>query len=120
MQEEVQSRLKAKAACEHLVYRTQLQLLEGVIQEDVLQIAASVLQPQHYQDVVEERAASAVCGYPRCGNIVPGLGLGPSKYVSLSQHKVIAVAGIHAQTVPSRLSSKVSMSPQCTRTRTFV
>lgn len=88
MQHEVESRVKAKAACEQLVYRTQLQLIEGIIDEGVLRSAAQVLGPQNYEDIVEERAAGGECGFPQCGHPVPGRGLGPKKYVSLSQHKV--------------------------------
>ena len=89
--EAVLARVKAKAACEQLVYRTQLLLLEGAVEEDVLRAAAQALQPQHYDDIVEERAAGGICGYPRCENEVLGQGLGPSKYVSLSRRKVYEV-----------------------------
>lgn len=43
-------------------------LLEDSIDKDFFKSCATFLEPRHYEDVVEERSVSKVCGYPLCQN----------------------------------------------------
>ncbi|KAI7862666.1 Rtr1/RPAP2 family-domain-containing protein [Spinellus fusiger] len=72
-----------------LVFHWQEKLFSApFISHDVLQQAATVLQPQSYQEIIEERSVQGQCGYPLCEKTLPS-STHVSRYrISLSQRKV--------------------------------
>lgn len=87
-----EQRIRKKVACDKAVYEMQMQLvMDDVVPDDVLELAADMLQPDHYDDVVRERGISSTCGFPGCGKPIKKKNHSNAtrKYhVSLSEHKV--------------------------------
>ncbi|KAJ3118755.1 hypothetical protein HDU96_009344 [Phlyctochytrium bullatum] len=53
------------------IFSVQQTLFEGAVEVATLAEAAKLLKPSHYDEVVVERAASKLCGYPLCGKPIP-------------------------------------------------
>ncbi|KAL5012604.1 hypothetical protein ScPMuIL_011155 [Solemya velum] len=69
MKEEEQ-RIRKRVACEERAFRIVERLIEGSTTEDALSNAAQFLTPDHYADIVEERAIEKICGYPICSKFL--------------------------------------------------
>ena len=93
--EELETTIRAKVGCDKAAYDVQWLLLEPGITQAALEAASNVLQPQHYEDVVVERALDGLCGFPPCSQAAPARGQGRKILVSMSEHKVYDVTGLH-------------------------
>ena len=58
-------------------------------------MAAEVLQPHHYNDVVTERAIDGLCGFPPCSAAAPRRGQGPKFHISASERKMYDISHLH-------------------------
>ena len=93
--EELETTIRAKVGCDKAAYDVQWLLLEPGITQAALEAASSVLQPQHYEDIVVERALDGLCGFPPCSQAAPARGQGRKIHVSMTQHKVYDVSGLN-------------------------
>ena len=91
----MEERIRSKVACDKAAYDIQWLLLEPGVRTEALEAAANVLQPAHYDDIVSERALDGLCGYPPCSDEAPKRGQGRKLHVSLSEHKVYDISGLH-------------------------
>ncbi|KAL7748923.1 hypothetical protein RI367_005571 [Sorochytrium milnesiophthora] len=64
----IRKSVERKLECERLTMEWQERLWAAVVLEQVLYDAARYMQPVHYDEVVEERNAGQLCGYPLCSN----------------------------------------------------
>lgn len=92
---EMERTIRAKVGCEKAAYDVQWLLLDPGVSPDALEAAAVLLQPDHYNDIVVERALDGLCGFPSCSEAAPARGQGRKLHVSLSDHKVYDVSGLH-------------------------
>jgi len=92
---ETEAGIRAKVACEKAAYEVQWSLLEPGVTAEELNVAARVLQPHHYEDVVTERAIDGLCGYPPCSKAAPRKGQGPKLHVSIDDRKVYDISSLH-------------------------
>ncbi|XP_071947811.1 putative RNA polymerase II subunit B1 CTD phosphatase rpap2 [Antedon mediterranea] len=83
IREELEQKLELEEKSHTIVER----LLECQIEEEFLINCAKFILPDHYKDVVEERAITKQCGYPMCDNV---LGQTPKKqyHISMKTNKV--------------------------------
>ena len=91
----MEARIRAKVACDKAAYDVQMLLIEPGISDEALRCAAEVLQPHHYNDIVEERALDGLCGFPSCSAVAPSKGQGKKLHISLSAHKVYDISTLH-------------------------
>lgn len=91
----MEARIRAKVACDKAAYDVQMLLIEPGISDEALKCAAEVLQPHHYNDIVEERALDGLCGFPSCSAVAPAKGQGKKLHISLSAHKVYDISTLH-------------------------
>ncbi|KAJ3327591.1 RNA polymerase II associated protein 2 [Blyttiomyces sp. JEL0837] len=63
--------LKVKQEWDKKVFAMQEMLFEGGVEVEELKKAAAYMQPKHYEEVIVERNASNLCGYPLCPNDLP-------------------------------------------------
>ena len=85
--------IRDKVSCDKAVYEMQMRLVMGdVVPDDVLELAADMLQPEHYDDVVCERGIGGTCGFPGCGEPIKKKHSSATRkyHVSLSEHKARA------------------------------
>ena len=92
---ELEASVRAKVGCDKAAYEVQWMLLEPGVAPAALEAAAAVLQPQHYEDVVVERALDGLCGYPLCEQSAPARGQGRQMLVSASERKVYDISSLH-------------------------
>ena len=92
---QLEATVRAKVSCDKAAYDVQWLLLEPAVPEAALDAAAEVLQPEHYEDIVVERALDGLCGFPCCGEVAPARGQGRKIHVSLSDKKVYDISGLH-------------------------
>jgi hypothetical protein len=61
--------------------------IEGKMRSDALFKCLPYINQAHYQDIVEERAISKLCGYPLCAKHIPDM---PKKqfYISTKNNKI--------------------------------
>ncbi|CAK9138527.1 unnamed protein product [Ilex paraguariensis] len=71
------------------IHKLQLCLLEGVQDENQLNIVGSLISQSDYHDIVTERSIANMCGYPLCSNSLPSERPWKGRYrISLKEHKV--------------------------------
>ncbi|KAJ3052257.1 RNA polymerase II associated protein 2, partial [Rhizophlyctis rosea] len=63
---EMAKSLKTRKEWDDRVFEWQQRLFDGAVDSEVLAEAALYLRPQDYDEVVIERAAEKLCGYPLC------------------------------------------------------
>ncbi|KAF2078253.1 hypothetical protein CYY_000443 [Polysphondylium violaceum] len=84
--------LEKKAAVEKEIFEAQLYLLEN--QTTAIELKEHwyhLLQPNHYQDIVNERSYAEKCGYPICPNPLPLNKFNQKYLISIKQQKVYNV-----------------------------
>ncbi|GJQ68171.1 hypothetical protein Trydic_g16822 [Trypoxylus dichotomus] len=62
-----------KKECEDYAMKIVLFLLDGKLRPEIFLKCLKYITEEHYQDVVEERAISKLCGYPICGKKIPDM-----------------------------------------------
>ena len=85
--------IRGKVSCDKAVHEMQMRLvMDDVVPDDVLELAADMLQPEHYDDVVCERGIGGTCGFPGCGEPIKKKHSNATRkyHVSLSEHKARA------------------------------
>jgi hypothetical protein len=58
----------------------------------LVRVAASFLEPAHYDAVVEERSVNRLCGYPVCARTLPSLHVQPKFRIAPRQGKVYSAS----------------------------
>ncbi|EFA75713.1 hypothetical protein PPL_10766 [Heterostelium album PN500] len=68
--EEMRKMITDKVMIDKKTFETQSILIENIVSEQELKLSAMFLQPNHYDDIVVERALTKLCGYPTCNKQV--------------------------------------------------
>ncbi|KAI4470321.1 hypothetical protein MML48_1g08827 [Holotrichia oblita] len=68
---EILATAQRKKECEDYAMKIVMFLLDGKLQPEVFLKCLKYINQEYYQDVVEERALSKLCGYPTCGKKIP-------------------------------------------------
>jgi len=90
--EEIEAEVREKVSCEERAFRwvEHLATVDKITKEE-LKTMMNEIMPNHYEDIVEERACSKVCGYPLCAS--PLKKRSQQKYhISMKHNKVIDLA----------------------------
>ncbi|KAK3088367.1 hypothetical protein FSP39_018268 [Pinctada imbricata] len=64
----LEEKIRFQVECEKTAHLTVQRLLDNPVTEDFLIDSGRLIKPEHYDDVIEERAISHQCGYPVCPN----------------------------------------------------
>ncbi|KAL4219617.1 RNA polymerase II associated protein 2 [Mactra antiquata] len=65
---ELRKKVEYQVACEERAYRIVERLIDNPITEEMFCNSLQYITPSHYNDILEERAVSKLCGYPVCPN----------------------------------------------------
>ncbi|GAM26926.1 hypothetical protein SAMD00019534_101010 [Acytostelium subglobosum LB1] len=68
--DKVRKLITDRVMIEKKTFETQATLIENTVTEEQLKLYAIFLQPNHYEDIVIERAIQKICGYPTCNKVV--------------------------------------------------
>ena len=90
--EKIRDALMKKKSFEQDALRLVEKLMEPNISREFLIQSASVLNQGFYQDSVEERSLTGVCGYPLCDNTRPNFEKKGKYHISLKDKKVYDLA----------------------------
>ena len=92
---ELERKVRGQVDCDKAAYDLQWQLLEGVASQALMDAAADVLMPSHWEDIVTERAIDGLCGWPRCDNPVQRSGhAGPKLHIAVAERKVYDISSL--------------------------
>ncbi|KAJ3041838.1 RNA polymerase II associated protein 2 [Rhizophlyctis rosea] len=105
--------LTTRKEWEDRVFEWQMKISEGAVSAEVLAEAALLLRPEDYNEVVVERAAVKICGYPLCEQ-VPKVGpqVRKGKYrIDTREQKVYDITELNSYCSPQCLAaSKYTLS----------
>ncbi|GFS15205.1 RNA polymerase II subunit B1 CTD phosphatase Rpap2 [Elysia marginata] len=89
--ENIERTVRTRVECEERAFRIVNKLIDGYVAGAYLVECGRLISKEHYNDIVEERAISRLCGYPVCSNI---LGKTPNKkyHVSTKTNKVYEIS----------------------------
>mgnify|MGYP001208991727 CR=1 FL=1 len=90
--EKIRDALMKKKSFQENALRLVEQLMKPNITREILLQSASVLNQGFYQDCVEERSLTVVCGYPICDNVKPTFEKKGKYHISLKDKKVYDLA----------------------------
>ena len=107
--EKIRDALMKKKSFQENALRLVEQLMKPNITRDFLLQSTSVLNQGFYQDCVEERSLTGVCGYPICDNVKPSFEKKGKFHISLKDKKVYDLA-----------ERKLFCSSQCFKASTFL
>ena len=107
--EKIRDALMKKKSFQENALRLVEQLMKPNITREILLQSASVLNQGFYQDCVEERSLTGVCGYPICDNVKPSFEKKGKFHISLKDKKVYDLA-----------ERKLFCSNQCFKASSFL
>ena len=107
--EKIRDALMKKKSFQENALRLVEQLMKPNITREILLQSASVLNQGFYQDCVEERSLTVVCGYPICDNVKPSFEKKGKFHISLKDKKVYDLA-----------ERKLFCSNQCFKASSFL
>ncbi|XP_072396260.1 RNA polymerase II subunit B1 CTD phosphatase Rpap2 isoform X1 [Diabrotica undecimpunctata] len=86
-QKDVQIAAQRKKECETRAFKIVEFSIEGKLRPEIFTRCLPYINQSHYQDIVEERAITKLCGYSVCGRKIPEM---PKKqfYISTRHNKV--------------------------------
>ncbi|KAJ3226938.1 hypothetical protein HDU81_006997 [Chytriomyces hyalinus] len=92
-QEAVRTSMHRKKDWDDRVFEAMEKAFDGCLtSKEMKEMAARFLEPRHYSDIVEERVATKLCGYPVCPNPVQKL---QGRYrISATQQKIYDITAL--------------------------
>nr|XP_022904104.1 RNA polymerase II subunit B1 CTD phosphatase Rpap2 [Onthophagus taurus] len=82
-QQQLLATAQRKKECETYALKVVEFLIEGKLKSEIFLRCLKYINPEYYQDVVEERSLAKLCGYSLCGKKIPDMP--KQKYIILSK-----------------------------------
>ncbi|CAD5122978.1 DgyrCDS11367 [Dimorphilus gyrociliatus] len=70
---ETEARIRKRVDCERKAHETVERLIENPVSEEMFIEIAKYIHPDHYEDIIEERYISKLCGYPICKSFLKNI-----------------------------------------------